>query len=35
MYRALVFDIGNTLVKTVDLIESAYLERELSSTARA
>jgi pyrophosphatase PpaX len=26
MYRALVFDIGNTLVKTVDLIESAYLE---------
>jgi HAD superfamily hydrolase (TIGR01509 family) len=26
MYRALVFDIGNTLVKTVDLIESTYLE---------
>lgn len=26
MYRALVFDIGNTLVRTVDLIESAYLE---------
>lgn len=26
MYRALVFDIGNTLVKTVDLIEAAYLE---------
>jgi HAD superfamily hydrolase (TIGR01509 family) len=26
MYRALVFDIGNTLVKTVDLIESSYLE---------
>jgi HAD superfamily hydrolase (TIGR01509 family) len=26
MYRALVFDIGNTLVRTVDLIESTYLE---------
>lgn len=26
MSRALVFDIGNTLVRTVDLIESAYLE---------
>jgi HAD superfamily hydrolase (TIGR01509 family) len=26
MYRALVFDIGNTLVRTVDLIESAYLD---------
>ena len=26
MYRAIVFDIGNTLVKTVDLIEAAYLE---------
>jgi phosphonatase-like hydrolase len=26
MYRALVFDVGNTLVRTVDLIESAYLE---------
>ncbi len=26
MYRALVFDIGNTLVRTVDLIESAYPE---------
>ena len=26
MYRALVFDIGNTLVKTVDLIEAAYLD---------
>jgi phosphoglycolate phosphatase-like HAD superfamily hydrolase len=25
-YRALVFDIGNTLVRTVDLIESAYLD---------
>ncbi len=25
MYRALVFDIGNTLVRTVDSIESAYL----------
>jgi phosphoglycolate phosphatase len=25
-YRALVFDIGNTLVRTVDLIESTYLE---------
>jgi HAD superfamily hydrolase (TIGR01509 family) len=24
-YRALVFDIGNTLVRTVDAIESAYL----------
>jgi phosphoglycolate phosphatase len=26
VYRALVFDIGNTLVRTVDLIEAAYLE---------
>jgi HAD superfamily hydrolase (TIGR01509 family) len=26
MYRGLVFDIGNTLVRTVDLIESAYLD---------
>ena len=26
MYRALVFDIGNTLVRTVDSIESTYLE---------
>lgn len=26
MYRALVFDIGNTLVRTANLIESAYLE---------
>jgi phosphoglycolate phosphatase-like HAD superfamily hydrolase len=25
-YRALVFDIGNTLVRTVDLIESTYLD---------
>lgn len=26
MYRAVVFDLGNTLVRTVDLIEAAYLD---------
>ncbi len=26
MYRALVFDIGNTLVRSADFLESAYLE---------